>query len=174
MMSLDLQQIITQAAGFLLLVVLLKLFFWRPMLSLLDERRDRIASQLKDIEDAKSDISALKADYEKRLSVIEETARLKINEAILEGQRISQEIKEQAHQEAQRVIKDAREYINEEFSKAKEDLKNRTAALAVEAASRIIEAHITEKDSRRIVQDFLDKVTEKDEPRSSFGLKDGA
>lgn len=163
MMSLDFQQIITQAAGFLVLLVLLKLFFWRPMLSLLDERRDRIASQLKDIEDAKSDISALKADYEKRLSVIEETARLKVNEAILEGQRVSQEIKDQAHHEAQRVIKDAREYINEEFSKAKEDLKNRTAALAVEAASRIIEAHITEKDSRRIVQDFLDKVKEKDE-----------
>lgn len=163
MMSLDFQQIITQAAGFLVLLVLLKLFFWRPMLSLLDERKERIASQLKDIEDAKSDISALKADYEKRLSMIEETARLKVNEAILEGQRVSQEIKDQAHHEAQRVIKDAREYINEEFSKAKEDLKNRTAALAVEAASRIIEAHITEKDSRRIVQDFLDKVKEKDE-----------
>lgn len=163
MMNLDFQQIITQAAGFLVLLVLLKLFFWRPMLSLLDERKERIASQLKDIEDAKSDISALKTDYEKRLSVIEETARLKVNEAILEGQRVSQEIKDQAHHEAQRVIKDAREYINEEFSKAKEDLKNRTAALAVEAASRIIEAHITEKDSRRIVQDFLDKVKEKDE-----------
>lgn len=163
MMSLDFQQIITQAAGFLILLVLLKLFFWRPILSLLDERRDRIASQLKDIEDAKSDLSGLKADYEKRLSVIEETARLKVNEAILEGQRIGQEIKDQAHQEAQRVIKDAREYINEEFLKAKEDLKNRTAALAVEAASRIIEAHITENDSRRIVQDFLDKVKEKDE-----------
>ena len=169
MMSLDFQQIITQAAGFLLLLVLLKLFFWRPMLSLLDERKERIASQLKDIEDAKSDVSGLKADYEKRLNVIEETARLKVNEAILEGQRITQEIKDQAHQEAQRIIKDAREYINEEFSKAKEDLKNRTAALAVEAASRIIEAQITEKDSRRIVQDFLDKVKERDE-RENFGL----
>jgi len=169
MMSLDFQQIITQAAGFLLLLVLLKLFFWRPMLSLLDERKERIASQLKDIENAKSDVSGLKADYEKRLNVIEETARLKVNEAILEGQRITQEIKDQAHQEAQRIIKDAREYINEEFSKAKEDLKNRTAALAVEAASRIIEAQITEKDSRRIVQDFLDKVKEKDE-RENFGL----
>ena len=169
MMSLDFQQIITQAAGFLLLLVLLKLFFWRPMLSLLDERKERIASQLKDIENAKSDVSGLKADYEKRLNVIEETARLKVNEAILEGQRITQEIKDQAHQEAQRIIKDAREYINEEFSKAKEDLKNRTAALAVEAASRIIEAQITEKDSRRIVQDFLDKVKERDE-RENFGL----
>ena len=169
MMSLDFQQIITQAAGFLLLLVLLKLFFWRPMLSLLDERKERIASQLKDIEDAKSDVSGLKADYEKRLNVIEETARLKVNEAILEGQRITQEIKDQAHQESQRILKDAREYINEEFSKAKEDLKNHIAALAVEAASRIIEAQITEKDSRRIVQDFLDKVKEKDE-RENFGL----
>ncbi|HLD41251.1 MAG TPA: F0F1 ATP synthase subunit B [Candidatus Omnitrophota bacterium] len=169
MMSLDFQQIITQAAGFLVLLVLLKLFFWRPMLSLLDERKERIASQLKDIENAKSDLSGLKADYEKRLNVIEETARLKVNEAILEGQRITREIKDQAHQEARRIIKDAREYINEEFSKAKEDLKNHIAALAVEAASRIIEAQITEKDSRRIVQDFLDKVKERDE-RENFGL----
>lgn len=173
MMSLDFQQIITQAAGFLVLLVLLKLFFWRPMLSLLDERKERIATQFKDLEQAKTDVSALKADYEKRLSVIEETSRLRINEAILEGQRVNQEIRDQAHQEAQRIIKDAREYINEEFSKAKEDLKNRTAALAVEAAGRIIEAHITEKDSRRIVQDFLDNLKEKDEPSSSLGLKDG-
>lgn len=163
MMNLDFQQILTQAAGFLVLLWLLKLFFWRPILALLDERKERISRQLKEIEDIKTELAQLKSEYEAKLSAIEETARKKINEAILEGQRIASQLKDDAHNEAQRIIKDAKTYINDEFLKAKEELKNSIADLAMDAASRLIETRITESDSRAIVQDFLKEIEEIDE-----------
>lgn len=163
MMNLDFQQILTQAAGFLVLLWLLKLFFWRPILSLLDGRKEKISRQLKEIEDTKTELARLKSEYAAQLSAIEETTRAKINEAILEGQRIASQIKDDAHNEAQRIIKDAKSYINDEFLKAKEELKNSIVALAIDAASHIIESQITESHSRKIVQDFLKEIEELDE-----------
>ena len=39
-MSISLQEILTQALAFILLVAVLKKFAWKPLLALLDERRE--------------------------------------------------------------------------------------------------------------------------------------
>lgn len=169
MMNLDFQQILTQLMGFLALLFILKLFFWKPVLSMLDERKEKISRQFKEIEDTKTELAQLKSEYEAKLSAIEEAARARINEAILEGQRIAQGLKDDAHKEAQKIIKDARSYINDEFLKAKEELKNSVVALAIDAASHIIESQIAENDSRRIVQDFIKEIEEIDERKDISG-----
>ncbi len=169
MLNLDISQILTQAAGFLVLLWLMRLFFWRPVLSQLDARKERIALQVKEIEDTKAELAKLKAGYEARLSAVEEEARSRINQAIIEGQRIAGQVKDDAHNEAQRIIRDAKSYINDEFIKAKEELKNSIVDLAIEAAGHVIESQITESDSRRIVQDFLKEIEAIDEGKDISG-----
>lgn len=169
MMNLDFQQILTQLVGFLALLCILKLFFWKPVLSMLDERKEKIRRQFKEIEDTKAELTQLKSEYEAKLSAIEEASRARINEAILEGQRIAQGLKDDAHKEAQKIIKDAKSYINDEFLKAKDELKNSVVALAIDAASHIIESQIAESDSRRIVQDFIKEIEGVDERKDISG-----
>ena len=49
-------EIIAQVVNFLLLLILMRVFFWKKVLKLLDERRDRISSQLEHIENTKKEI----------------------------------------------------------------------------------------------------------------------
>lgn len=158
MMNLDFQQILTQIAGFLVLLALLKAFFWKPMLSLLDQRRDRIASEFKNIEDTKAELAKLKAEYEARLTLIEETAHQKIKEAIEEGKRIGTEMKAKAEAQAQQIIVSARENIAQELSRAKQELKAQIVDLALRATESVILEKLTAEHDKKIVEDFLEKI----------------
>ena len=80
-------EIIAQVINFLLLLVLMRVFFWKRVLKLLDERRERIASQLENIESAKKEVEKLKDDYQKELNAIEAIKKLKIQEGIEVGRK---------------------------------------------------------------------------------------
>lgn len=158
MMNLDFQQILTQLAGFLVLLVLLKVFFWKPILSLLDERKDKIALEFKNIEEAKAGMAKLKAEYESKLTSIEETCRQKIREAIEEGKKINTEMKAKAEVQAARIIEGARENIAQELIQAKQELKAQIVDLALRAAESIILEKLTAEHDKKIVEDFLEKI----------------
>ena len=78
------QEIVTHIVGFVVLLVLLRRFLWTPLLTALDARRTRIAQGLADVERAKADIERVKEEYSRRLTTIEDEARVKLRESTLE------------------------------------------------------------------------------------------
>ncbi len=157
-MGLDIQQILTQALGFLVLLGLLKVFFWKPILALLDQRKEKIASDLRNIEDTKQELAALKAEYEARMNTIEEASREKIRQAILDGQRMSEEIKAKAQSDAQALLEQARSEIKYELSKAKIELKDRIVELVVGGLENVVEEKLTDREDIKIVESFLERI----------------
>ncbi len=151
-------EIIAQVLGFLLLLFLLRLFAWKRLLGLLDERRAKIASEFKRIDDAKAEIERLKSEYVSKLDVIEETANLKIKESIAEGKKITEEVRKKANEEAQDIIDSAKKDIGHELSKAKEELKNEIINLTVKATENIIREKLTGDKDKELIKDFLDKL----------------
>ena len=151
-------EVIAQVLGFLLLLFLLRIFAWKRILGLLDERKARIASEFKKIEDAKAQIEALKSDYGLKLDKIEEVANLKIDEAIAEGKKITEEVRKKAHEEAQDIINSAKKNIGYELSKAKEQLKDEIVDLTMKATENMISEKLTGETDKKLVEDFLDKL----------------
>ena len=49
MLQLDLQQVLSQAISFIVLLMILRRFAWRPLLAILDERRRHIETTLQDV-----------------------------------------------------------------------------------------------------------------------------
>ena len=157
-MNLEIQQILTQALGFLILLFLMKKFAWKPLLSLLDERREKISSEFQTIERTKSELSRLEQDYKARLADIDTQARQRIQEAISEGQRISVEIQEKAKEEAKKSLNKAKENIEFEVAKARVEIRNQIATLAIMAAEKVIKEELTEERHMRLVTDFIDEA----------------
>ena len=109
-------EMVAQIISFLLLMGLLRVFAWKKLLKLLDDRRARIASDFKKIDDAQSAVERMKSDYDKKLAGIEADSRAKIQEAIAEGKKFSQEIRESARQEARAIMEKAQENIENEVA----------------------------------------------------------
>ena len=104
MLQLDLQQIVSQVLSFLVLLWLLKRFAWRPLLAMLDERRARIQEELAQAAQRKAELGRLQEEYSRRMATIEDEARSKIQQAVLEGKRVAMEIQEQARAQAQTIL----------------------------------------------------------------------
>lgn len=157
-MNLEIQQILTQALGFLILLFILKKIAWKPLLSLLDERREKIATEFRTIEHTKSDLARLEQDYKARLADIDAQARQRIQEAISEGQRIAVEIQEKAREDAKETLNKARENIGYEVAKARVELRNQVAGLAIMAAEKVLKEEINAERHKRLVTDFIEQA----------------
>ena len=158
MQQLDWQQILSQAISFLTLLWLLRRFAWRPLLGILDERRARIEEDLRQAAQRTADLERLQADYAKRLAKIEDEARTKIQQAILEGKRVASEIQEQARAQGSAVIAKSKETVELELAKARVTLRDQVAAMTMEAVERILRQKLDPKTDRQLVETVLDEL----------------
>lgn len=172
-MDLEFKQILTQIAGFIILLWLLKKFAWGHILNMLDERRNKIASEFQAIEESKKDLSILKIEYESKLSEIETYTQTRLREGIKEGERIAKEIIDKAREEAIKLLKEKEQEIKKEREKALRDLESRIIDISVTIATRVIGKTLSKEDNLKIVNEFisntqnLDLIYDIDGPRDS-------
>ena len=158
MLQLDIQQVISQAISFLILLVVLKRFAWKPLLSILDQRRARIEEDLRQVAQKKDELDRLQQEYTKRLGAIEAEARTKIQQAILEGKRVSMEIQDEARTQSLALVEKSRETIELELAKAKVTLRNQLAAMTVGAVERILQQKLDAEKDKRLVESVLEQL----------------
>ena len=67
-MELDWSTFILEIINFLVLVWLLKRFFYKPVLNVINRRREQIQKKISDAEGVRHEAESLKSDYENRLA----------------------------------------------------------------------------------------------------------
>ena len=155
---LDANQLVAQIISFLILFFILRTLVWKRFLQLLDNRKERISLEFKNIEDSKAEAARLRSDYESRMENIDQIARTKIEEAVSEGKRIAEEIRENANTEALQIIKKTDEALKAEMARAREEYRDEIVDIALLAAEKVIEEKLTEEEDRKIAEDFLNKL----------------
>lgn len=157
-MSIELSQVLTHLVGFLVALFILKKYAWKPVLEVLDLRRQKIADEFAEIEAQKQKADVLFAEYESRLRTIEDEARRRINEAVLEGQKVAAEIKHQAQEDARKATLRAQADIEREHEKARVQLKEEMVNLTLGATERLLREKLDPAAHRKLVERFLDEV----------------
>ena len=125
---------------------------------MLDKRRAHIEEGLRQIAQGKAEMDRLKDDYAKRLAGIEEEARVKLQQAILEGKKAAGEIQEQARAQGYTLMNKAKETIELELAKAKISLRDQMAQLTVDAVERVVRQKLDAKSDRHLVDAVLEEL----------------
>lgn len=157
-MSPDIYQILTHMIGFLITVWLLKKFAWKPLLNMMDERRQKIVDEFQKIDDSKVEVENLKNDYEGKLKNIDAERRQKISEAVNEGNKIASEIKVKAQEEAREIIDRTTEQLERDVAKAKVQLKEEMVRITLTAAERILHEKLDDKKERELIGKYIDNI----------------
>ena len=157
-MKLIWQEILTQILGFLIILILLRIFAWKPILGLLDERKKRIASEFDNIEKAKQEMAKLREEYEVKLKEIDLEARKRIQEAIAEGQKMAADLQVEAREEAKKVLDRAKENIELEVAKAKVELRDDIVNMAILATEKIINERLDDEKHKELIVEFIEGV----------------
>ncbi|MCX7728721.1 MAG: F0F1 ATP synthase subunit B [Bacteroidia bacterium] len=134
---------------FLLLLFILGKFAWKPILSAVKSREQKIEEALKEAEKAREEIKKLQSDNEKLL----QQARIEADNIIKEAREIKEKIisdaKSEAQKEAQKVLNAAQDTINAQKNAALAEIKQQVAILSIDIASRILKKELSNTEAQK-------------------------
>lgn len=159
-LGINFKSIIIQAAGFLVLLFILKKYLFGKVSAMINERAEGVKRTYAKIENDRVEAERLKTEYHVKLSDAETEAARKIQTAIVEGQRMSEGIVKRAHEEAELVKLKAQEGIEHERKKALSDIKNQVVTLSILASSKIIQQTINQQTAKKLVDNLINEIEE--------------
>ena len=134
---------------FVLLLVLLKKFAWKPILDAVDERNESIDNALKAADKAKEEMASLNADNKRIIIEAKKQRDLLLKEGREIKLSIITEAKEQANVEADKILTSAKDQISTEKMKALTELKNQVASLSIDMATIVIKSELKDADKQK-------------------------
>ncbi len=145
--------------SFSIVLFLLKKYAWKPILNSLKEREESISDALNSAKKAKEEMASLKSDNERILAEARNERDKLLKEAREAKDAIINEAKVKATEEADRLMKIAREGIQNEKLAAITELKNQVANLSIEIAEKVIRQQLsTDEKQKALVADLLKEV----------------
>ena len=145
--------------SFSLLLLILKRFAWGPIMKGLSDREKSIEEALKSAENAKEEMALLQAGNEKILKeAILEREKI-VKEARELKEYIIREAKNEATNEAAKVLENARAAIEFERVAAIADIKNLIANYSVEIARKILQEKLGDENlQKELVRHYIDQI----------------
>ena len=137
--------LVMQAVAFFAFILFTAKVVWPPLIRAIETRQRQIAEGLHAGEQGRQSLSTA----EKRIGTMLDEAKQKAAEIVAQGEKFRAETVEAARTEAQaekdRIVASGRSEIEQELTRAKEQLRNQVADLAVAGASRILKREVDAK-----------------------------
>lgn len=145
--------------AFLIVFFILKKFAWKPILNALKEREDSIESALHSADEARKQMEQLHADNEKIIA----QAKLERDKIIKEASELKTSIvndaKNQAANEADKIIENARNVISNEKNAALKEIKAQVAVLSVQIAEKLLQEKLADsEENKELIDKFLAEI----------------
>ena len=140
---------------FILLLVILRKFAWKPLLEALQRREEHVRNSIDRAEQAKQEAERLLEENRKQLAHAEEQAHRILGEGRALGEKLKSEIVEKANQQSRKMIDQAKLEIERDKDAALAQLRGEVANLAIKAAEKILDETLDENKHRKIVDTYL-------------------
>jgi F-type H+-transporting ATPase subunit b len=160
----DIRVIPDPSSMILTLLALLVLYFglrkllYKPVSKALNDRKEKIESDLEGAKTSREEANALKAEYENRILDAKKESQTIIESGRKRGEEVRENIILEAKKEAQNIVEKARREIEVEKEKALLDVKMQAGEMAVLIASKIIEQEMDLASQQNLIDKFVDEV----------------
>lgn len=145
--------------SFLLLVLILGKFAWKPVLKMLKERENKIEDSLKQAEKAHEEMKQLKFSNEELLRDAKNERDSILREARVIREKLIEEARAKATEEADRIVESAKESLKYEKLQALTELKNQIALLSVDIAEKLLQDELSKDDKQnKLIEKFLSEI----------------
>jgi F-type H+-transporting ATPase subunit b len=140
---------------FIFLVLLLKKFAWKPILDTVNERESSIKDAMREADKARNEMAAIQESNQKVLKEARAEREALLKDARNTGAEIVAQAKTDAKAEANKIISQAQEAIQNEKRAAVNELKNQVAQISLEIAEKVIDTELANKDKQAQLVDKL-------------------
>lgn len=155
----DIGLVVWSTISFLFLLLILKKFAWKPIVSSLDDRNTSIENALAQAENARKEIAELSARNEEILKEAKEERNNILREANKVKENIIAEARLDAQTNAAKILADAKEDIETQKLAVMADMKNAAAGLALEIAEKVLSKELAAKgDQEKFISELASKA----------------
>jgi F-type H+-transporting ATPase subunit b len=157
-LGVSLLDMFVQLAATVILVIIVKKYFWSKITLFLEKRRELVQSELTTAQAAAAEATANKEKTESEYTKLRKSARDVLESARLQGEEERSEIIHSAKSEAKKIAEDSKKSTALDIEKAKAEVNNQAVELAVLMAAKILEKEI---DSSKYADLSIASVSEK-------------
>ncbi|MDR9456937.1 MAG: hypothetical protein RI572_05955 [Salegentibacter sp.] len=187
-MQIDWFTVIAQIINFLILVGLLKRFLYKPILNAIEERENKISSQLEEAESKKEEAQKEKEEFKQKNEDFEDKKKKLMKKAVEESEEKREELLEKARKEAGKFrsrLKKSSEEVQQNLSQEiEEKVQKEVFAITRKALSDLASLDMEEQTLKVFIsrlnqlkedekKEFLEAFKSKSDPimvRSAFDL----
>ncbi|MDP4129741.1 MAG: F0F1 ATP synthase subunit B [Bacteroidota bacterium] len=131
--------------AFVIVVLVLKKFAWKPILQSLNDREKTISDSLATAERVKAEMAQMKSENEALLAKAREERAQMLKEARDTKDKIINEARDQAKIEAGKIITDAQAAIEQQKMAALTEVKNQIGSLVIDVSEKILRRQLENK-----------------------------
>ncbi len=147
--------LITQIVNFIILLVLLRMLLYKPMLNMLNSRKQKIQESLEYADQVKRDAANQQKEFERKLEDQRREMQAAAQAASQVGEKEREAILAQARDEARKLVEQAKGQIEYERRQMMADLHDEVVRLSLLAAQKVIGQSLDDQAHRKLVSDFI-------------------
>ncbi len=146
--------------------LLMRKFLFKPIMKVMDKRKEMIENQFSDAEKANEEALKLKEEYEGKIENINTESEQLISDAKQSARAEYEKIIDRAEADAENIKAVAKKQSDEacenQLRKAKEDIAN----LAIETAEKVLGKSVSAETDSDIFNEFLNEGSEENESQN--------
>lgn len=150
--------LIAQIVNFLILLYILKRFLYKPILKMLDERKEKISGGLKNAEEIEKKLNQIVAEREEQLKKASKEGEEIIKEATASANQIITEAHEKAGSDIEVIIEKAHQSIDLEKEKMRQEIRSELADLVVAGLEKVTGKILDKKDQEEMVKKTIKEL----------------
>ena len=144
---------LSQVISFVIVALVMKRFAYKPILTVLEERRQRIAEGLLNAEKIKQQLAEAEQRHAEILAQANAQAQKMIDEARESASHVAERREQEAIAAAEQIIAKAREATVIEHEKTMTDLKRELGRLVVDTTAKVTGKVLTSEDQKRLQEE---------------------
>ncbi len=154
-LGINLPLLVVFVVNFIILFVLLRLFLFKPVLKMLDERSTRTRNAMELAEATKKEFEQARETVEKQIEKGRQEAQAVIAQAMQIGERLKEESRQEAKKQAQAIVDRTRAELETERDKIVGALRREFVDISIAAAEKVIKETLDKQKHRRLIEETL-------------------
>jgi F-type H+-transporting ATPase subunit b len=141
--------------NFIVLFVLLRLFLYKPVMKMLDERAKRTKDAMELAEATKKEFEQAKTEVQKQIEKGRLEAQAILTQAMQVGERLKEESRQEATKQSEAIVDRTRSELETERDKIVGDLRREFVDIAISAAEKVIKETLDKEKHRKLIEETL-------------------
>ena len=155
----DWPHLLAQVASFCIVCFVLYLFAYRPVLKMLEARRQQIAQGLANAEQIKAELARTEVQRREVMAQANAQANKFIEEARAAAARLQEQETRKAIAAAEQILAKAREAAAQDYARMLAELKREIGQLVVQTTATVVGKILTPEDQRRLAEETAKELT---------------